>query len=125
MTPPRCSLHLILKNCTRRSKIKGTYQHHSHDFIRVCTKENVNKTYTPDHNNNIASRVPAETRSDLHHHHEEEVEIGHSVKLFKQRQGQEGQGGVLVAAEHIVLATGTGRKKRKEEEHQRVENTRR
>lgn len=46
-----------------------------------------------------------EPSSDLHHHHEEEVEIGHSLELLKQRQGQEGQWGVFVAAQQIVLAT--------------------
>lgn len=49
----------------------------------------------------------AESSSDLQHHHEEEVEIGHSLELFKQCHGQESQGGVLVAADNIVLATDT------------------
>lgn len=52
-----------------------------------------------------SEREPAESSSDLQHHHEEEVEIGHSLELFKQCQGQESQGGELVAAHQIVLAT--------------------
>lgn len=48
--------------------------------------------------------------SDLQHHHEEEVDVGHPVELLKQRHGQESQGGVLVAAHQIVLATKKGDK---------------
>lgn len=43
--------------------------------------------------------------TDLQHNHEEKEEVGHSLELFKQHHGQEGQGGVLVAAHHIVLET--------------------
>lgn len=43
--------------------------------------------------------------ADLQRDHEEKVEVGHPLKLFKQRHGQEGQQGVLVAAHQIVLAT--------------------
>lgn len=42
---------------------------------------------------------------DLQHHHEEKVQVGHSMELFKQCHGQESQGGVLVAAHNIVLET--------------------
>ena len=43
--------------------------------------------------------------SHLHHHDEEVVDVGNAVELLKQRQGQEGQQGVLIAAHSVVLAT--------------------
>lgn len=43
--------------------------------------------------------------ADLQRNHEEKVEVGHPLELFKQRHGQESQRGVLVAAHQIVLAT--------------------
>lgn len=58
------------------------------------------------------------TLTDLHHQHEEEVEICRSLELFKKRQGQESQGGVLVAAHHIVLTTKTKKTKKPEEQQE-------
>lgn len=46
-----------------------------------------------------------EVDADLQGDGEEVVEVGHPLELLKQRHGQEGQQGVLVAAHHIVLAT--------------------
>lgn len=43
--------------------------------------------------------------ADLQDDHEEKVEVGHPLELFKQRHGQESQQGVLVAAHRVVLAT--------------------
>lgn len=43
--------------------------------------------------------------ADLQGDREEIVEVGHPLELFKQRHGQEGQQGVLVAAHQVVLAT--------------------
>lgn len=43
--------------------------------------------------------------TDLQRDHEEKVEVGHPLELFKQSQGQESQRGEPVAAHQIVLAT--------------------
>lgn len=43
--------------------------------------------------------------ADLQRDHEEKVEVGYPLELFKQRHGQESQRGVFVAAHQIVLAT--------------------
>lgn len=50
-------------------------------------------------------KTKQKSRSDLQHHHEEEIEIGSSVELLEQRQGQEGQGGVFMTVHRVALPT--------------------
>lgn len=79
------------------------------NLLRYCKHDTVKRKAESGKEKNKPEKTEwertAEPSSDLQHHHEEKVEVGHSLELFKQCHGQENQEGVLVAAHQIVLAT--------------------